>query len=77
MHEAGESKFSYKWTFPDGGTSDREESGARVQAGVIFAGTVTLIVSRTPHGSQTRNVNTPHGDVATDLQRVGARRAQP
>jgi PKD repeat protein len=56
VHEAGESKFSYRWTFPDGGTSTARNP-VHVFAGALFAGMVTLIVTDS-HGSQTRAVNT-------------------
>ena len=65
MKEAGESKFTYKWTFPDGGTSTAKNP-THVFAGVVLAGLVTLIV-RDSHGSQTRTRQHHHGAVATDV----------
>jgi hypothetical protein len=56
VHETGESKFSYRWTFPDGGTSTARNP-VHVFAGTLFAGMVTLIVTDS-HGSQTRTLNT-------------------
>jgi hypothetical protein len=55
VHEAGESRFSYRWTFPDGGTS-AARNPVHVFAGYYFASPVTLIVTDS-HGSQTRTVN--------------------
>jgi hypothetical protein len=50
--EPGESKFTFKWTFPDGGTSTAKNP-THVFAGFIFSAPVTLVVTDS-HGSQTR-----------------------
>jgi hypothetical protein len=55
VREAGETKFSYRWTFPDGGTS-AAENPVHVFAGRVFAGAVTLVVTDS-RGGQTRTVN--------------------
>ena len=55
LHEAGETKFAYRWTFPDGGTSTARNP-THVFAGSYFSSAVTLVVSDS-HGSQTRTVN--------------------
>jgi hypothetical protein len=52
VKEAGESRFTFKWTFPDGGTSTAKNP-KHTFAGYVFAGVVTLVVCDT-HGDQTR-----------------------
>jgi hypothetical protein len=52
VKEAGESNFTYKWTFPDGGTATAKNP-THVFRNYVFLGIVTLIVFDA-HGSQTR-----------------------
>ena len=52
VHESGESSFSYRWSFPDGGVSSAAKPVHTFQT-MIFVGQVTLIVSD-KHGDQTR-----------------------
>ena len=52
VKESGESKFTYRWTFPDNGTSSAKNP-SRTFAAAIFAGNVTLVVTDT-RGDQTR-----------------------
>jgi hypothetical protein len=52
VRDAGETKFTYRWTFPDGGVSTAK-SPVHTFAGALFAAPVTVIVTDS-HGSQTR-----------------------
>jgi hypothetical protein len=54
VKESGESKFTFKWTFPDGGSST-VKNPTHVFHGFVFSGPVTLVVTD-PHGGQTRTV---------------------
>jgi hypothetical protein len=54
VSEAGETAFTYRWTFPDGGVGAVPRPSHKF-ATAIFAGTVTLIVSD-KWGNQTRVV---------------------
>jgi len=56
VREAGESRWTYRWSFPDGGTA-KAANPTHVFAGYIFAGNVVLIVTDTK-GDQTRFVRT-------------------
>jgi PKD repeat protein len=55
VKEPGETKFTYRWTFPDGGTST-VKNPVHTFAGLYFAAPVTLIVTDSK-GSQTRTIN--------------------
>jgi len=55
VSEPGETKFSYRWTFPDGGTSTAK-SPVHVFPARLFAGPIILVVTDS-HGSQTRTIN--------------------
>jgi hypothetical protein len=52
VKEAGESHFTYRWTFPDGGSSSAKNP-THTFATTIFAGVVTLVACDS-HGGQTR-----------------------
>ena len=52
VKQAGESKWTYRWSFPDGGTSTAANP-TRVFNTFIFSGTVTLVVADSK-GNQTR-----------------------
>jgi hypothetical protein len=52
VRQAGESKWTYRWSFPDGGTS-KAPNPTHVFTRFIFAGQVVLIVTDTK-GDQTR-----------------------
>jgi hypothetical protein len=52
VSESGESKFSYRWTFPDGGSAAAADPTHNF-AKPVFVGIVTLIVTDV-HGDQTR-----------------------
>jgi hypothetical protein len=52
VREAGESKWTYRWTFPDGGTSTAADP-THVFKTYVFAGDVVLVVTDT-RGDQTR-----------------------
>jgi len=54
VKESGESHFTFKWTFPDGGSSSAKNP-THVFRGYVFAGAVTLVVCD-PHGNQARAV---------------------
>jgi hypothetical protein len=56
VKESGESKWAYRWSFPDGGTATAANP-THVFPGFIFAGTVVLIVTDTK-GDQTRFART-------------------
>ena len=52
VHESGEANFTFKWTFPDGGTSTAKNA-THVFAGYVFSGAVILVVTDS-HGDQAR-----------------------
>jgi hypothetical protein len=56
VKEAGESKWTYRWSFPDGGTATAANP-THVFTGFIIGGDVVLIVTDTK-GDQTRVVRT-------------------
>ena len=56
VRQAGESRWTYRWSFPDGGTS-KAANPTHVFSGYIFAGVVVLIVTDTK-GDQTRYART-------------------
>jgi hypothetical protein len=56
VKESGESKWTHRWSFPDGGTATAANP-THVFPGFIFAGTVVLIVTDTK-GDQTRFART-------------------
>ena len=53
VKEAGESKFTFKWTFPDGGTATAKNP-THVFTRLRLLGSVTLVVFDS-HGGQTRD----------------------
>src|SRR4051812_19962317 len=54
VKEPGESKFTFKWTFPDGGTATAKNP-THVFANFIFSGQVTLVVFDS-RGGQARSI---------------------
>ena len=56
VKQAGESKWAYRWSFPDGGTSNAANP-THVFPGFVFAGDVVLVVTDTK-GDQTRFART-------------------
>ncbi len=56
VKQAGETKWSYRWTFPDGGTAT-VANPTHVFQGFVFAGEVALLVTDR-HGDQTRFTRT-------------------
>ena len=56
VKQAGESKWTYRWTFPDGGTSTAANP-SHVFNSFIFAGSVVLVVADSK-GNQTRFART-------------------
>jgi len=54
VKESGESAFTYRWGFPDNGTSSASNP-AHTFASAVFAGNVTLVITD-KHGDQTRVV---------------------